>query len=123
MFGSITLLQAIKLVSALIALAGAFYMGKVWEQSTWQAKELKYLAQIEDQKKQADKVAYEYENERARLAAQQREIIREVYVEISKPDYSCQLPADGLRIINKAVTAANAGKPSDAMPTNTGSKR
>lgn len=123
MFGSITLLQAIKLGSALIALAGAFYMGKVWEQSTWQAKELKYLAQIEDQKIQADKVAYEYENERARRSAQQREVVREVYVEVAKSDYSCLLPADGLRIINKAITAANAGKPGDAVSTNTGSKR
>ena len=123
MFGSITLLQAIKLGSALIALAGAFYMGKVWEQSTWQAKELKYLAQIEDQKIQADKVAYEYENQRAALAARQREVVREVYVEVAKSEYSCLLPTDGLRILNKAVTAANAGKPGDAMPTNTGSKR
>lgn len=123
MFGSITLLQAIKLGSVLIVLAGAFYMGKVWEQSTWQAKELKYLAQIEDQKIQADKVAYEYENERSALAARQREVIREVYVEVAKSEYKCPIPADGLRIINKAVTAANAGKPGDAVSTDTGSKR
>ena len=123
MFGSITLLQAIKLGSVLIALAGAFYMGKVWEQSTWQAKELKYLAQIEGHKQQANKVAYEYENERAQRAAQQRQVVREVFVEISKPDYSCQLPADGLRVINKAITTANAGKPDGAVSTNTGSKR
>jgi hypothetical protein len=108
----------VKLAAAVGALALAFYMGKVWEQSSWQAKELKYLATIEEHKKQAEKVAYEYEIERASRAIEQREIIREVFVEVAKPVYSCQLPADGLRVINKAIASANAGKPSGTMRAN-----
>jgi len=112
-----------KIASVVLALAGAFYMGTVWELSTWQKKELNYLAQIEGQKKQADKVAYEYETERAKRAIEQREVVREVYVEVAKSGYSCQLPADGLRIVNKAITAANTGKPNDPVSSNPTSKR
>lgn len=116
-------LTYLKIGGGVLVLAGAFYMGKVWEQSTWQAKELTYLAKIEEQKIKADKVAYEYENERAQRAAQQREVVREVYIEVSKPGYTCQLPADGLRILNKAIASSNAGKPGDAVPANSRSKR
>lgn len=116
-------LTYIKIGSVVLALAGAFYMGKVWELSTWQKKELNYLSQIEDQKKQADKVAYEYETERAKRAIEQREVIREVYIEVAKSDYSCQLPTDGLRIVNKAIAAANAGKSNNPVPPNPNGKR
>lgn len=116
-------LTYIKIAAVALVLAGAFYMGKVWEQTTWQKKELAYLAQIEVQKKLSDKVAYDYETERDKRAIAQREVIREVYTEVARTDYSCQLPADGLRIINKAIAAANASKPGDAMPTNPPVKR
>lgn len=106
-----------KIALAAVLLAGSFYMGKVWEMSSWQAKELDYQAQIEQKNKDAEKVAHDYETERAQRASQQREIVREVYVEISKPSYSCPLPADGLRIINKSIETANTGKSSDTVRT------
>lgn len=111
-------LTYIKIGAVAIVLAGAFYMGKVWEKSTWQAKELEYQAQIDKQNKDAEKVAYEYETERAARSIEQREVIRNIYVEVSKPDYSCQLPVDGLRIINKAVATANGTKPGSTLPAN-----
>ena len=106
-----------KIAAAVMVLAGSFYMGKVYEQSSWQAKELDYQAQLEQKNKDAEKVAHDYETERSKRAGEQREIVREVYVEISKPDYSCPLPADGLRIINKAINTANSGKPNDPVRT------
>lgn len=106
-----------KIAAVALILAGSFYMGKVWEQSSWQAKELEYQAKIDKQNKDAEKVAYDYETERTKRAAEQREIVREVYVEISKPVYKCDLPADGLRIINRAIATANSGKSGDAVRT------
>lgn len=106
----------VKVAAAVVCLALSFYMGKTWELSTWQAKELKYKAQVEEHKKQAEKVAYEYEIERASRAIEQREVIREVFVEVAKSDYSCQLPADGLRVVNKAIASANSAKSKSTLP-------
>lgn len=107
-----------KIAAVAIILAGSFYMGKVWEKSTWQEKELEHQATIDKLNKDAERIAYDYETERAKRATEQREIVREVYVEISKPVYSCSLPADGLRIINRAIATANSGKSGDAVPAN-----
>lgn len=101
----------LKVAAAVVALALSFYMGKVWEKSTWQAKELAWQKQINDQKKQAEKVAYEYEIALSKRRTETKEVIREVYVEVAKSDYSCQLPADGLRVLNKAVRSSNSSQP------------
>lgn len=108
-------LTYLKIAAVALALSGSFYMGKVWEQSTWQAKELAHQAHIEKLNKDAEKVAYEFETERANRAIEQKEIVREVYVEISKPDYACNIPANGLRILNRAIATANSGKSGDAV--------
>lgn len=101
----------LKVAAAVVVLGLSFYMGKVWEQSRWQAKELAWQKQLNEQKKQAEKVAYDYEIKLQDKRTIEKEIVKEVFVEVSKPVYSCQLPADGLRVINKAVRTANTGKP------------
>lgn len=101
----------VKVAAAAVVLALSFYMGKVWEKSVWQAREIAWQKKIDEQKKQAEKVAYEYELQIGKLRSESKEVVREVFVEVSKPVYSCQLPADGLRVINKAVRSANSSKP------------
>lgn len=101
----------VKVAAVVLVAALSFYMGKTWEKSFWQAKELAWQKQIDEQKKQAEKVAYEYETQIGKLRSESKEVIREVYVEVSKPVYQCNLPVDGLRVINKAVTNANSSKP------------
>lgn len=111
MFGGISLLTYVKIGAVALVVATSFYMGKVWEKSVWQAKELAMQKTIDEQRKHAEKVAYEYETELQRLRTNSKEVVREVFIEVNKPVYACPLPADGLRIINKAINAANASKP------------
>jgi hypothetical protein len=101
----------VKVAAAVLLAALSFYMGKTWEKSIWQARELAWQKQINEQRKEAEKVAYEYELQIGKLRSEAKDIVREVYVEVSKPVYQCNLPADGLRVINKAVTSANSSKP------------
>lgn len=101
----------VKVAAAVLIAALSFYMGKTWEKSIWQARELAWQKQINEQKKEAEKVAYEYELQIGKLRSEAKDIVREVYVEVSKPVYQCNLPADGLRVINKAVTSANSSEP------------
>lgn len=42
--------------------------------------------------------------------ARQNIITKQVYLETTKPEYSCIIPPAGLLILNKAVTTANASK-------------
>ena len=95
--------------SILIALAVAmcFYAG--WHargvsEEAGRAVELRQqIEQREKQEQEANRISAEYQAKLAAMQEKNRELNRKVAHETSKPEYSCPLGSDGVRLHSEAI--------------------
>ena len=73
------------------------------------AEELQAMAEKRrKQEEDANRVAAELEGKLAALNEKARQLNRRIARETTKPEYSCPVPADGVRLLREAVDAANS---------------
>lgn len=113
-------LLAIKLVIAIGALAGSFWLGMRVDTASWQSRELKLQAQIQEQTKKAEDIAADYEVLKSSKTEAAKVITRDVYHEtFSNPGYACVIPDRGMQLLTSAISAANSSGSIGQLPGNT----
>lgn len=106
-----------------IAIVAAVLFSAGWKVRDWQADADAVAAQeayrvaleasLAERKEVEDRMALESKNLEKRLAElrrKNREAEHERIKEFEKADYSCTVPADGVRIISGAIAEANASR-------------
>lgn len=114
MLGTINL-RFIVIVSVLTIsfLAGWWINGWRWEAKSYAATQL-----MAKQAKDMQKLAEDYELIQQSKDKVQNVITKQVYIETSKPDYTCRIPDTGLQLLRNAVETANSGKLDNNLSSN-----
>lgn len=101
-----------KIAAAVVALLAAFWLGNKVNEAKWLKREVEIVNQVQEAKEAYDKKAREvgqkYEDEKAANLVKQKQLTSELKNEITKPSYNCPLPTDGLRLVKRAASNANA---------------
>lgn len=109
-----TQLRLLGTIIGLCALIGAFFYGQSIGTARTEARYLKAAERLRQSSERMIRAAQIQQEAAARIEAQRRstmrEIIREATTIIERPVYRADcIDADGLRLINRAVEAANGG--------------
>jgi len=94
--------------------AGWWINGWRWEAKSYAATQL-LMKQSADMQKMAE----EYELIQQSKDTVQNVITKQVYIETTKPDYTCRIPDTGLQLLRNAVETANSGKFDNNLPSST----
>lgn len=97
--------MAVTSILLICFLAGWFVNGWRWEAKAYAAEQ-----QLIKKSQEQQKLAESYEELRQKKDKVQNEIVKQVYIETSKPAYDCRIPESGMLLIHKAVETANSGK-------------
>lgn len=107
-----TLLKYWKPIAIGVAIIGVFFAGVRYKSASCEVEKLELIAQytqmIQEEVDRRQQISEIYEQQIAELRVQQREIIREVEVEIEKPIYKeCKVPNSGIKLLNDTVDKLN----------------
>lgn len=115
MLGTINL-RFVAIVSTLTIcfLAGWWINGWRWEAKLYSSEQNRIKQALVIQK-----YAEDYELIQQSKDTVQNVITKQVYIETSKPDYTCRIPDTGLQLLRNAVETANSGKLTSNLPSST----
>ena len=108
----LSLLKYWKPIAIGIAIIAVFLAGVRYESAKCEIERLELIAEytqlLQEEVDRRQQISEIYEQQMAALRAQQREIIREVEVEIEKPIYKeCKVPDSGIKLLNDTVDNLN----------------